>query len=65
MDYETGEPIRTPDRLFDIGNTGEHNIIASIHTAEGTGGLDTADTGADAETGAAEVGKLAVGRYSR
>ena len=65
MDYETGEPIRTPDRLFDIGNTGEHNIIASIHTAEVTGGLDTADTGADAETGAAEVGKLAVGRYSR
>ena len=41
MDYETREYIRTPDRLFDLGDTGEHNIIASIHSAEVTGGLDS------------------------
>ena len=40
MDNETLEFIRTPDRLFDLGNTGEHNIIATIHSAEVTGGLD-------------------------
>ena len=40
MDYETWEPIRTPDRLFALGTTGEKNIIATIHYAEVTGGVD-------------------------
>ena len=40
MDYETWEPIVTPDRLFALGTTGENNIIASIHYAEVTGGVD-------------------------
>ena len=40
MDYETWEYIRTPDRLFPLGNTGANNIIASIHSAEVTGGVD-------------------------
>ena len=40
MDYETWEPIVTPDRMFNLGNTGNHNIIASIHSAEVTGGVD-------------------------
>ncbi len=40
MDYETWEPIRTPDRLFNLGNTGEYSIIASIHSATVTGGVD-------------------------
>ena len=39
MDMETWEPIRTPDRLFDLGDTGEGNIIATIHHAEVLGGL--------------------------
>ena len=57
MDNETWEYIRTPDRLFDLGNTGEHNIIATIHSAEVTGGLDdTADDG---------VNTLAVGTYQK
>ena len=57
MDNETWEFIRAPDRLFDLGNTGEHNIIATIHSAEVTGGLDdTADDG---------VNTLAVGTYQK
>lgn len=39
MDYETWEMIRTPDRLFDLGTTGEHNIIATLHKAVVTGGV--------------------------
>lgn len=31
MDYETWEPIRLPDQLFELGDTGEYNIIATIH----------------------------------
>ena len=30
--------IKTPDVLYDIGTSGEHNIIATIHHAEVTGG---------------------------
>ena len=40
-DDEAQEAIFTPARLFSLGNTGEHNIIASIHAAEITGGLDS------------------------
>lgn len=38
-DYETWTKIRTPDRLFDLGDTGIHNIIATIHSATVTGGV--------------------------
>lgn len=51
-DHETavaaGETIATvelawaaeaPDRLFDLGDTGIHNIIATIHSATVTGGV--------------------------
>ena len=33
--------------LYDIGTSGEHNIIATIHHAEVTGGLPELDTTAD------------------
>ena len=39
LDHETWQPIRTPDRLFDLGDTGEHNIVATIHKATVTGGV--------------------------
>lgn len=39
MDMETYEPIRTPDRLLDLGDTGEGNIIATINKATVIGGL--------------------------
>ncbi|MBR2889228.1 MAG: S8 family serine peptidase [Oscillospiraceae bacterium] len=57
MDYETWEPIRTPDRLFALGSTGEYNIIASIHYAEVTGGVDPEEP---AEAG---VNPLGIGSY--
>ena len=31
--------IKTPDALYDLGDTGEHNIVATINRAEVTGGL--------------------------
>lgn len=42
MDYETWESyeVKTPTRLYKLGTTGENNIIASVHTAEVTGGVD-------------------------
>jgi len=54
---ENWEPIYTPDRLFDLGNTGEYNIIATIHSAEVTGGVDP-----EPEV-TASVSKLAAGVY--
>ena len=48
LDQETWQPIRTPDRLFDLGDTGEHNIIATIHKATVTGGVSV-QTSTDAE----------------
>ena len=33
--------IKTPDRLFDLGDTGEYNMLATIHSAEVTGGLES------------------------
>lgn len=36
--------IKTPDRLYKLGTTGDHRIIASIHAAEVTGGVDHAQT---------------------
>lgn len=60
MDNETWEPIRTPDRLFSLGDTGNHNIIASIHSVEVTGGVD-APAYASA---AAPVNKLVANVYT-
>ena len=51
------EEVKTPDRLYSLGNTGEYNFIASIHTAEVTGGVDAEE---QEETG---INPLAVGIY--
>lgn len=32
--------LKTADRLYSLGNTGAHNIIASVHAASVTGGVD-------------------------
>ena len=32
--------LKTADRLYSLGNTGEYNIIASLHKVEVTGGVD-------------------------
>ena len=53
--------IMTPAKMFNLGNTGNHNIIASIHSAEVTGGLEPEQTTEDATTVA--VNKLAAGVY--
>ncbi|MBQ7874605.1 MAG: Ig-like domain-containing protein, partial [Oscillospiraceae bacterium] len=62
IDYETWENIYTPSRLFNLGNTGEYNIIASIHSATVTGGVDPEET--VTETEAEEINPLAVGIYT-
>ncbi len=62
LDYETWEYIRTPDRLFNLGNTGEYNIIASIHSAAVTGGIDSEESEPEAETTA--LRPLAIGVYT-
>ena len=51
------EEVKTPDRRYSLGNTGEYNFIASIHTAEVTGGVDAEE---QEETG---INPLAVGIY--
>ena len=64
VDYETWEPIMTPDRMYTLGNTGEYNIIASINKVEVTGGLDDASS----DQGTAEifaVRTLTAGAYSK
>ena len=42
MDYETWESyeIKTESKFYHLGNTGEQNVIASIHYVEVTGGVD-------------------------
>ena len=39
-EYYNYVEIKTPDRLYSLGNTGVHNIIASVHSASVTGGVD-------------------------
>ena len=41
-DYETWESyeIMTEGKFYTLGNTGEYNVIASIHSVEVTGGVD-------------------------
>lgn len=41
LDTTTWEPIRTPDLLVNLGDTGKYNIIATIHSAKYLGGLVT------------------------
>ena len=62
MNPETYEYIEIPDRLFALGNTGENNIIASIHSAEVTGGVDAEEEEA-AQTNA--VRKLTAGVFGK
>jgi hypothetical protein len=60
-DPETYEPIVIPARLYDLGNTGEYNFIASIHSAEVTGGVDAEEV----EMETAAVKKLTAGIFGK
>ena len=55
--------IKTPDRLYKLGTTGEYNIIASVHSASVTGGVDK-EVG-EVETPADEVETLTFGAYTK
>ena len=49
-DEATGKTVTVyPEKLYDLGDTGRYNIIASIHSATVTGGV-TATTAAEQET---------------
>ena len=61
MDYETWEPIMVPARLYDLGNTGEYAFIASIHSAEVTGGVDAEEETLEPTA----VNKLAAGIFGK
>ena len=50
------------DRLYDLGDTGAYNIIASIHSAAVTGGVESAESGASVEN--MEVNTLYAGAYT-
>lgn len=50
--------VKTPDRLIHLGNTGDHNIIASIHAVEILGGLES-----EQPEGGDEFNALGVGKY--
>ena len=52
--------IKTPSRLFDLGDSGEYNVIATIHSAEVTGGLGSEST--EEET---TVTALGVGAFTK
>ena len=45
-DYETWETyeVMTESKFFSLGNTGEYNVIASIHAVQVTGGVDPEET---------------------
>ena len=42
MDYDTYESyeVMTPSQMYNLGTTGEYNIIASVHSASVTGGVN-------------------------
>jgi hypothetical protein len=61
-DPETYEPVMIPARMYDLGDTGALNFIASIHSAEVTGGVDP-ELEEEVETVA--VNKLAAGVYGK
>ena len=52
--------IKTPDRLYVLGDTGEHNIIATINKAEVTGGVDPETP----EAGPEAINPLTAGIYT-
>jgi hypothetical protein len=56
--------VKTPDRMYNLGNTGEYSIIASINKVEVTGGLEDASSNDDfVEVFSAKP--LTVGVYSK
>jgi hypothetical protein len=56
--------IKTPDRMYNLGNTGEYSIIASINKVEVTGGLEDGSSNDDfVEVFSAKP--LTVGVYSK
>jgi hypothetical protein len=52
--------VKTPDRLFNLGSTGEFSIVASIHSATVTGGVDKVEA-----VEPMAVNKLAAGVYGK
>ena len=59
--YQTN--VVSEGKLYDLGDTGKYNIIASIHAAEVTGGVDMDDTSDDAGNSRAEVNGLFISYY--
>ena len=65
MDPETYEPIMTPDRMFNLGNSGNHQIIATINKVTVTGGIDKAEAGEGGEAEVFRARPLTAGVYSK
>lgn len=65
MDPETYEPIVTPDRMFNLGNSGNHQIIATINKVTVTGGLDQPQAGEGDEAEVFSARPLTAGVYSK
>ena len=55
--------LMTPDRLYNLGNTGAYNIIASVHSASVTGGVDP-EVG-EVETPSEDVEELIVNAFRK
>jgi hypothetical protein len=65
MDPGTYEPIMTPDRMFNLGNSGDHQIIATINKVTVTGGIDKAEAGEGGEAEVFRARPLTAGVYSK
>ncbi len=65
LDYETWEPIVTPDRMYNLGTTGEYKIIASINKVEVTGGIDNEQPGEGGDVAIYDAKPLTAGVYSK
>ena len=65
MDYETWESyeVMTESRFYNLGDTGANNIIATIHNAKVTGGVDPEEAPETEET--VKVNALTAGVYSK
>ena len=65
MDYETWESyeVMTESRFYNLGDTGANNIIATIHNAKVTGGVDPEEI-VEVEV-APVVNALTAGVYSK
>ncbi len=64
-DMENQCPIMTPDRMFNLGNSGEHQIIATINKVTVTGGLDQPQEGEGGEADIFRARPLTAGVYSK